>query len=312
MKHWLHYFCAFGLLLTVTGCEKEMPTSPEVTTAPEAVTFSDAVLSFDSLDDLKATARELGTMSDEGRRAWYAEQCPDFVSQNEAMWMVVDELNEQPDMAALRACQTKYDGLFLFNPNEAEMDVSPYIPHDKPGYDLICNAYGNVQIAGEIINCNEYTQYEETSFARGVKAWRAATRAREEIPNRFFIEGRKYRMWMESFWDGTSNVIEIKYDAQQKSWFGWNKYRTKYLVSRDLVTVKLNIANMESFYRDVWNANGAGVWTREMSGTVYERALYIADITKEVSIGFHVRSNEMSEADQGILKISYNQPSHAR
>lgn len=163
MKNYLLCLPLLAVCCFATGCSQSELSEPTPEPIPESAdqtpAFIDVTLNFASERAMYATIWELMDMTDAERNAWYIQQNVNFISQEDAMWVVVDELKTKRSREEIRTCQDKYSSIFLFNHNEADRDISPYIPNEKPGISLVCNAYGNVTIAGELVNFNDLTSY---------------------------------------------------------------------------------------------------------------------------------------------------------
>ena len=99
-------------------------------------------------------------MSETEKEQWYA-QFDGLVTQNQFMWSVVDELDNAMSVEAVKSIHEKYTNLLVFNDNEEDNDISPYIPSTFFGNDKVCNKYGNVMVDGEIRNFNNVTSYSQ-------------------------------------------------------------------------------------------------------------------------------------------------------
>lgn len=301
MKKSLLFPCLFALGFLAVGCVKNEISESSGDGAKQYTEFNHVTLEFDSEETMNSAVMTLTQMTDDERQAWYAKRNPSFVCQQDAMWIVVGELETVQNEEQLRECQKKYSGIFIFNPNEEEADISPYIPHDVPGISLVCNAYGEVSIAGRKVNYNTFETYAETDYAQ---YFDDISRGVQRSLNRLYIETKERKMWAEASWGGAGKNVYIRYVAHKKTLFGWNKYKTDYHVTDDYVVAKSGIGELAPFYKNVIE-NIGGIWTGEMnSGT--DSYCFTPDATNSViSCGFRIYSRGVGAGEEGLLFIKY-------
>ena len=164
-------------------------------------------------------------MGPEALASWYQSN-GNFQSQNEFMWDVVEELNNSSSMEDVRATQAKYKDLLLFNNNESDEDVAPYIPSNHRGTELVCNKYGNVLVNGEVKNFNNLTAYEQT---KDYEINQARKERRVLLHGGSAVDGKR-KFWVELYLNRPSGWVEVQLSAHKKTWIGWNKYSTVYAV----------------------------------------------------------------------------------
>lgn len=213
------------------SCQKETSTKKESFTINNEVSEDAKMLSFASEEELHKQVHELKLMSKDDLDKWYLNH-DNFSSQHKFMWDVVDELDEATSIEEVKTMQQKYKGLLLFNENEEDKDISPYIPSTNHGTELVCNKYGDVIINGKVHNFNNISSYSQTrdyEMQNMIK-----TRALNQIPGGYHVEVDKRKFWFE-FWHNTNTSwYELRLVAHKKGAFGvWKKYRTSYGVSID-------------------------------------------------------------------------------
>lgn len=270
MKKPLLFLSVLVVCLMAEGCAKSHFTEPLDNNPPGEPVFSHATLAFESEEAMNEAVILLVEMSDAEREAWYFARNQNFLCQQDAMWAVVEELDSRSNVEQVRTCQEKYEGIFLFNHNEADADISPYIPHDVPGLALVLNAYGEVEIAGNVVNLNTLQSYDQISYAR---YFDEVSRGVVRSLNRLYSDTSDLKMWAESHWAGKGSDVFIRYGAHKKTLFGWNKYKTDYHVSKDYVVGQARVGRFAPFYRQVDNAVG-GLWTGEMNSGTDHRCFY--------------------------------------
>lgn len=154
------------LVLLVTGCtkENEQNTTSKVQTRTgvvESINFPTTTLEFASMDALNCTIENLTGMTHEQRQQWFAGQSG-FVSMNAASIQINDQMRVCNSWDEVKGLQEKYADLFIFDPNTKVLNASPFLKTNKFGYEWVCNAYGDVTVAGKVINFNNITTYAET------------------------------------------------------------------------------------------------------------------------------------------------------
>lgn len=298
MKRKLLFSGMVAFSLAVSGCAKIDPSEP---TAPvDGTGFNHATLSFENEEAMQEALMELVDMTDAQRDAWYFTQNQNFLCQQDAMWAVVDELDTCADMDEVRACQDKYSGIFLFNDNEEEEDISPYIPHDVSGLSLLLNAYGEVTVGGKTVNLNEYTSYGQTDYANCTVR---LTKGMIEQHNRLYIETANRKMWAEAKWAGAGHDVFIHYVAHKKT-LGWNKYKTDYHVAQNYIVAVGGVETFAPFYKSVKD-NMYGLWRGELASGTDDRCFTPTSGTSRISYGYIIYSRGVGESNAGTLKIYY-------
>ncbi len=188
---------------------------------------------------------------------WY-ENFENFISQNEFMWKVVDELDSAENETDVKTIQSKYSNIFIFN-NNIEEDIAPYIPSTNFGYELICNKYGNVAIAGKIVNFNnlksfqEYRTFQENASIENNKFYITRSDLRTKIAG-VFAETKDRKFWAEAWSNNITGWVDLKLTAHKKKRLYWNKYRTEYYLKLDKGQSK-GWTYTSDFYNAIFNVS---------------------------------------------------------
>lgn len=176
-----NFFLTFAAITTLfAGCSQE-PTAdggqtPDTTTpATQALVFSTAKLQFASTEELDATIVEVAMMTPAEKQAWEASH-EGFVSMNTAACQICEQMRQVDGKAEALALRQAYSDLFLFDPSEQFISLIPLYKSNRIGYQHICNAYGEVEVAGQTVNLNDLTRYEETWVAKAYAEAAAPTR----------------------------------------------------------------------------------------------------------------------------------------
>lgn len=190
---------------------------------------------FRNMEEFNNTVEDLLQSSEEIQIAWCKER--GLISQNmmyDQALTELDRIGEQRDTLTyyheLSSFKMKYSAYFLFNEHKEDNDISPYIPSNTYGRYLVCNANGDVKIAGKIKNFNELKSFDETTYGKYLRGFsRSKKDTIEEKVNSLYIrEGGDRKMSAEAF--RSLRGVYIKYEARKKNWLGsWRSYKTTYL-----------------------------------------------------------------------------------
>lgn len=257
-----HIFIFGLLLLTMNACSNEAETEqflPVIECSNVKTIDEQEMLSFDSEEQMFAVINRLKLMSDEEQQHYYGQ----FVSQSEFFWNVVDEINAAESLDQVKAIHSKYKELLIFNDNEADNDISPYIPTSHNGTELVCNKYGNVIIGGEIVNYNDISSYEQTWFYRIANI--EQTRTLIWVKG-VFAQADKRKFWAEAYYNTDTGWIELKLAAHKKSMFGWNQYKTSYYLK---AVACGNWQTLSTFGQSILNAAPNYMQTADLASSNY-------------------------------------------
>lgn len=171
--------------LLFTGCSKEAAADGGQTpgTQPataQALQFSTAKLQFASMDELDATILEVAMMTPAEKQAWEASH-EGFVSMNTAARQVSEQMCQLVGKAEALALREAYSELFIFDPSQEAISLIPLYKSNRLGYANVCNAYGQVEVAGQTINLNDITRYEETWVAKATTESQLETRGTRQV-----------------------------------------------------------------------------------------------------------------------------------
>lgn len=261
---------SIAVIAIACSCEKENMT-PKTESVPQTQelrtrSVTDAMLSFASEEEMFDRIQKLKTMDETEMKAWCDSQCPDFLSQYDFMWQIVEELDGAASMEEVRAIQAGCQGKMLFNTNPEDEDIAPYIPSSHRGTEFVCNSEGNVLIGGEVCNYNDLTYYEQTSDYRSTHP-QIQTRA----ANKEWLAGRKAetkdrKFWVEAYLNTVTGGVELKLAAHKKGAFGWNQYKTAYSIRIEQFA---NWKEVGAFTLDILNARPDFYVTRDMKSSQY-------------------------------------------
>lgn len=261
---------SIAVIAIACSCEKENMT-PKTESVPQTQelrtrSVTDAMLSFASEEEMFDRIQELKTMDETEMKAWCDSQCPDFLSQYDFMWQIVEELDGAASMEEVRAIQAKYQDQMLFNSNPEEEDIAPYIPSSHRGTEFVCNSEGNVLIGGEVRNYNNLTAYEQTPEYRFSHP-QAQTRAKNKtLISGIKAETKDRKFWGEAYLNTKTGWVEIKLVAHKDGAFGWNKYKTSYSLK---LLEFFNWNQIGAFAIDVLNARPNYYVTRDIKSGQY-------------------------------------------
>lgn len=217
--------------LLFMGCSKEntasTPVAPQADTEAEAVHFSTATLRFASMEELDQTIAQVAMMTPEERQAWEAAH-EGFVSMNAAARTVADQMKSANGKQGVLALQKKYADLFIFDPNQEEVSAIPFFKSNRVGYAHVCNAYGDVEVAGQLVNLNDITTYAETWVGK------AMTGTRNPVHRLILTNGSSHRFIAVSTYNddlGKGKQIFIRYSSQLTFNGVWYPTDDQYTVS---------------------------------------------------------------------------------
>lgn len=208
-------FPVLAVAMLFVGCSKEIDQQDEQRPAtrtaalPSALEFSDATLEFASMDELQNAVSELSAMSDEQKDQLLADN-GEFVSMVEASMMIVEQMREIGDKAGILEMRNAYTDLFIFDPNTTQVRVAPFYKNNNHGYEFVCNAYGDVKVAGSIVNLNKINTYAETWFGQAEQAT-LSLRGVEPRKARQYVLLKDNGSQKFTITTGTTTVVEDQY-----------------------------------------------------------------------------------------------------
>lgn len=181
-----NFFLTFAAITTLfAGCSQEPAAdggqTPDTTTpATQALRFTTAKLHFASTEELDATIMEVAMMTPAEKQAWEASH-EGFVSMNTAARKVGEQMRQLVGKAEALALREAYSELFIFDPNQEVNSLIPLYKSNRLGYANVCNAYGEVEVAGQTINMNTIARYEETWLAKATRESQTETRGTRQV-----------------------------------------------------------------------------------------------------------------------------------
>lgn len=249
--------------IIVCSCEKEQMTMFDKNVIGTVTRSSCSMLSFSSEDEMFEQIQSLKLMTEEEQDAWYKKHADNFVSQQQFMWQIVEELDNATSLEEVRNIQAKYTGQMLFNTNPEDEDIAPYIPSNYKGTEFVCDRNGDVMIAGEVCNYNNLTSYEQTTDY--LFNHQSQTRTREKLAGVYAQDGKR-KFWSEAYLNTVTGGVEIRLAAHKKNMFGWNKYKTSYGIK---ITEFSNWAEITAFSNDILNARPNYYVTADVKSGLY-------------------------------------------
>lgn len=166
-------FSIISASMLITGCTKIEPEAASKNTkssneSTEILEFSKKTLQFKNMEELHSTIIDISAMNGQQRQQWDLSN-DGFTSMEAAGYMIVEQMKTIGNKDGILAMRSAYDDLFIFDPNTDEVRVAPLFKASKPGYQWICNAYGNVEIDNKIVNLNDITTFDQTWIGNGKK-----------------------------------------------------------------------------------------------------------------------------------------------
>lgn len=252
-----------SILLGSIACkETEMYVSAPVEQMIESKSADEPMRSFDSKEDFYAEIREVASMSPADFDKWLESQ-GDFVSQ----WSFMDVINAE--MAPVKSWEEalvvmkKYEGMYIFNPNESDLDGEPYCPVSNNAYSYVLNKYGDARIAGEVVNFNDLNTFDDIVKGNPMtRAWtydnkavngvqHQAGRARYQVSSKmvsYGMNGRRHQLLFRHQYKnflvfiGGPTRWHLKYDYYRLSGYptntdlspGWESFRRRSGTTRDI------------------------------------------------------------------------------
>lgn len=209
MKKLLFSILATSVLFA--GCAKENVENTSTASrvgdeSTKVIEFSTQTLKFANMEEMLNTIIDISAMNAEQRQQWDAKNVG-FTSMQAAGYMIVEQMKAIGNKEGILAMRPAYSDLFIFDPNTEEVRVAPQFKASKPGYQWICNAYGDVEIGNKIVNLNDITTFEETWIGKGSK-----TRDVGHLE----LVGNRHRLIVASscnLWQGRAQVF-IRYSSE--------------------------------------------------------------------------------------------------
>lgn len=161
-------------------------------------------------------------MNNYEREKWYMSK--GFTSAEQMLLCAEEELELIKTIEDIYSYKQKYSKYFIFENNEVETNINPYLKIGKFGYSYVCNINGDVIINNEICNYNDLTSYEETSDYKNnnIPITRSAP------TNKISIQNGSRKFWAEVKLIGDDVYIEF-YARKRTGW--WNDYKTTYTIT---------------------------------------------------------------------------------
>lgn len=292
----------FILGSVLAGCTKTdtiQETAPKSkTTETKAIDFSRNTLEFGSQDEMNSAILELALMSEAEKEAWYASK-PGFVSQAQAADMVAAQFAQMADQRQANALRDLYDDIFIFNTNVAADDYMAYLKADKVGSSWVCNAYGEVMIAGSIVNLNDISTYEQTWQYKTEQSYsNALTKGVDAKINYLHCYTNSRKMWARV--EVISRTIFVRLSAQQKIcslWCSWHGYSNSYTIRKG--TYDSQGLRLSTLMGDIQDRNYVYHTGDISSGNGFS----IGDIRGEAIASLRIYSNGVGIENEGQLNI---------
>lgn len=268
------------------GCNKtnevaDPAANPETRSGAvqEPLTFSDATLSFVSMEEMNAAAREAVSISAEEREQMYAAN-PEFVSMEKAGGMIIEQMREIGTKEGILAMRDAYTDLFIFDPNTVEVRVAPLFKASQLGHQHVCNAYGDVTIGGTVVNLNDINTFEQSWVGEGQKEMLAdrAGEPRATTSFELYSNTRNHRLTVAAKYN--SNPYGAVPFIRLKSETGYNGM---WFPNTDTYTVSYVIALTDNSYVSEYDTRyefsrltGSGTsFTRNTPSTSYQEDITV-------------------------------------
>lgn len=230
-----------------------------------------------------------------------------FVSQEQAANMVSEQLMKCETLTQALQLRSGYSQ-FIFNENATETDFTPYIPSSSFGYSMVCNAYGDVEIGGKIVNMNDIKSYDETWEAQTEKRYKNnMTKGVQTSVNYVHSWTNSRKMWVEAFnmtfygMQGTvtRRSVVLRLNAQQKIcaiFCVWNTYTNNFQFAPH--------SSESSGFKGDFMLKLINGQTVSVSGG-NSTALSIGDLTSgNITASMKVCTQGVGIANQGVLQIN--------
>lgn len=219
MKHILLPVLAFTMLFA--GCSKAVEDQDPSDLATRSVgallpiEFGSERLSFASMADLESTVADLTALSYEDRQAWLDGQAG-FVSMEGAASQINDQMRVSPNLDNVLALREAYADVFLFDPSTVvPVNAAPYYKVSKSGYEWVCNAYGDVEVAGQVVNLNDITSYAQTWRGKMESANNLTKSPETRAVNILRLENGGTRSIIEAIFVTSSGLkVQLKYTSE--------------------------------------------------------------------------------------------------
>lgn len=300
--------------ISFVGCTKSKNAeSIDDSVAIDPIEFSTKTLSFASFDEFRASVGDLIFMTEEDRQLWFKDKT-DFTSQEQAASLVSQQLMKCRTYKQAAQLMDKYTQ-FVFNRESDEPDFTAYVPTNSLGYSMVCNAYGNVTIGGEVVNLNDVKTYDQT-WQAGVERrhMESLTKGSSSTPNEVYCYTDNRKMWATAFRvtyhavNGIpmENRLVLRLGAQQKICFifcAWHEYDNEFSIMRNSYSYS-GFTPGDAFLPLF--ANGQDV---KVPGGVKVAAVGLINGTN-VTANFMVYSQGVGYVNRGVLNI--NNPKNAQ
>lgn len=286
------------LLCTTYSCQTDFEQEVSFAQVSSDNSRNASLLSFSSEEEMRNQVELLRTMDETSRKNWYNSH--NFESQYDAMFRVIDELEQASSYEEAMQIKEAYSQYFLFNDNPSEEELfNPYLPTTRSEYAFVCNIEGNVIINGEVVNYNTISNVCETAE---YDLTHRDTRIVDEQINYLYSEVGDRKFWAEGRLSSTE-VVGIEFTARKKvAVLGWVKYRTVYSVSGN---IKNN--NWESFspsFQYYFDLGGREMLTQELAcGTIVEVGRLA--FRKTATMTLFIFSRGTGEEGMGALNLAY-------
>jgi len=195
MNEKLRYMLIILTVFIFTSCTKDnqqLEMIPEESKM-EAINFSTKTLSFANENELYSTISSLILMDAQEREQWLRSH-GGFVSQSEAALLASEQIAQCKSINQMLALKDQYSQ-FIFNDTDPT-DLVPYEPTSNFGSSWVCNAYGDVEVGGKVVNLNNIKAYSETFYAKIEQE----NLTRATFTNNLYIKTTKRKVWADTGW----------------------------------------------------------------------------------------------------------------
>jgi hypothetical protein len=221
MKSTILVFLLSAFIVSFSACQKQEIESLPIDRVTSTRSDSEPMKSFDSMYDFQKAALEITKMPYDQFEKWLTSQ-GDFVSQ----WAFMDEI--RAEMARVESwdealeARKKYEGMYIFNPNEEDLDGDPYCPVSTKEYSFLLNKFGDVRIAGKVVNFNDLKTFDEVmGINPKTRAWNYNSNDVNKVQHQSNSKKRRFQVTSSIGLNTTYGVDRWNFRHQSKALFLW-------------------------------------------------------------------------------------------
>jgi hypothetical protein len=264
MKTTTIFIFVFSIVICLSACQKQHEAVPYVDSNEISYIRSEKeqMLSFDSMDDFYKAALEITEMPYAELEKWIASQ-GDFVSQWSFMEVIRKEMALVRSWEEALAARKKYEGMYIFNPNEEELDGDPYCPVSGKLYSYLLNKFGDVRIAGRVVNLNDLKTYDEVlnGIDPKTRAWNYNSGHINKVQHQNKSKKRRFRVTSNCTIVGSlATKNEWTMMHQSLEWFLWIGGPTRWHVRKEYYTWPGSTYSHPNGWEPSRRSSGSQIW----------------------------------------------------